>query len=35
VGDVKGVQKVMVSSEPMGGSPAPTTAPILTASMTA
>jgi hypothetical protein len=30
---VKGVQKVMVSSEPMGGSPAPTTEPILTATM--
>jgi Anti-sigma-K factor rskA len=33
VPDVKGVDKVMVSSEPAGGSPAPTTAPILTASM--
>jgi anti-sigma factor RsiW len=33
VGDVKGVDKVMVSSEPVGGSPAPTTAPILTATM--
>jgi hypothetical protein len=31
VGDVKGVEKVMVSSEPVGGSPAPTTAPILIA----
>jgi anti-sigma factor RsiW len=34
VGDVKGVEKVMVSSEPTGGSPAPTTAPILIATMT-
>jgi anti-sigma factor RsiW len=34
VGDVTGVEKVMVSSEPVGGSPAPTTAPILTATMT-
>jgi anti-sigma-K factor RskA len=34
VGDVKGVEKVMVSSEPRGGSPAPTTAPILIAAMT-
>jgi anti-sigma-K factor RskA len=33
VGDVKGVERVMVSSEPMGGSPAPTTTPILTATM--
>jgi anti-sigma-K factor RskA len=33
VPDIKGVDKVMVSSEPMGGSPAPTTDPILTASM--
>jgi anti-sigma-K factor RskA len=33
VGDVKGVDKVLVSSEPVGGSPAPTTAPILTAAM--
>ena len=31
VGDVAGVDKVMVSSEPLGGSPAPTTAPILIA----
>jgi anti-sigma-K factor RskA len=35
VGDVDGVAKVMVSSEPRGGSPAPTTAPILTATMSA
>jgi anti-sigma-K factor RskA len=34
VGDVKGVDKVMVSSEPRGGSPAPTTTPILTATVT-
>jgi anti-sigma-K factor RskA len=33
VPDVKGVSTVMVSSEPAGGSPQPTTAPILTASM--
>ncbi len=33
VGDVKGVDKVMVSSEPLGGSPAPTRAPILIATM--
>jgi anti-sigma-K factor RskA len=31
VGDVDGIDKVMVSSEPRGGSPAPTTAPILIA----
>jgi hypothetical protein len=31
VGDVQGIDKVMVSSEPRGGSPAPTTAPILVA----
>jgi anti-sigma factor RsiW len=31
--DLKGVDTVMVSSEPSGGSPQPTTAPILTASM--
>jgi anti-sigma-K factor RskA len=31
VGDVNGIDKVMVSSEPRGGSPAPTTAPILIA----
>jgi anti-sigma-K factor RskA len=35
VGDVDGIQRVMVSSEPLGGSPAPTTAPILTATMSA
>jgi anti-sigma-K factor RskA len=35
VGDVDGVDKVMVSSEPLGGSPAPTTAPILVATMSA
>jgi anti-sigma-K factor RskA len=35
VGDVDGVAKVMVSSEPRGGSPAPTSAPILTATMSA
>jgi anti-sigma factor RsiW len=33
VGDVKGVAKVMVSSEPTGGSPMPTTAPILIATV--
>jgi hypothetical protein len=33
VGDVNGVDKVMVSSEPRGGSPAPTTAPILVATV--
>jgi anti-sigma-K factor RskA len=33
VGDVKGVEKVMVSSEPLGGSPMPTRAPILVATM--
>jgi anti-sigma-K factor RskA len=32
--DMKGVDTVMVSSEPVGGSPQPTTDPILTASMT-
>jgi anti-sigma-K factor RskA len=31
VGDVSGIDKVMVSSEPRGGSPMPTTAPILVA----
>jgi hypothetical protein len=31
---MKGVDTVMVSSEPVGGSPQPTTDPILTASMT-
>jgi anti-sigma-K factor RskA len=31
VGDVDGIDKVMVSSEPRGGSPAPTSAPILIA----
>jgi anti-sigma-K factor RskA len=31
VGDVAGIDKVMVSSEPRGGSPMPTTAPILVA----
>ena len=31
VGDVNGIDKVMVSSEPRGGSRAPTTAPILIA----
>jgi hypothetical protein len=35
VGDVAGVDKVMVSSEPLGGSPAPTRAPVLIATMSA
>jgi hypothetical protein len=35
VGDVRGFDKVMVSSEPLGGSPEPTTAPILVADMSA
>jgi anti-sigma-K factor RskA len=33
-GSLKGVEAVMVSAEPPGGSPAPTSAPILTANMT-
>jgi anti-sigma-K factor RskA len=33
-GSLKGVEAVMVSAEPPGGSPAPTSAPILTATMT-
>jgi hypothetical protein len=35
VGDVDGIDRVMVSSEPRGGSPMPTTAPILIATTSA
>lgn len=35
VGSLRGVDKVMVSSEPAGGSPMPTTAPILVATTAA